>query len=108
MKSGVIGAVPTVPRMPSVPKWVLLMEESKACGRRGGEIIGRAGGRSSRSLSAATVARNVVDANDARATLDRENGGDDAGRIDAAALVVRAMRRAPSSRRPASRQRRFA
>jgi hypothetical protein len=26
MKSGVMGAVPTVPRMPSVPKWARVME----------------------------------------------------------------------------------
>src|SRR5512141_3102869 len=104
MKSGVIGGWPTVPRMPSVPKYVLFMagEEgwarSSACQAGGLPDGERIDGR-----------RDVVDADDARAALD---GGQRRGDARGKALADRStgeraerrLARPADEERPADRE----
>src|SRR6478736_4609570 len=70
-KSGVMGASPTVPRMPSVPKYVLLMmvspSGSRLCDSRGPDLQGGHG------------FPDVVHPDDARAAVHREHGRGHAG-----------------------------
>ena len=87
-KSGVMGGWPTVPRMPSVPKYFLLMVDCSVAVVMSPRLCSRLRAFASapqqparcQTVSASTVAAHVVHAHDARAALHREQRRRDAGR----------------------------